>query len=131
MKKGSLLATNITTSVPIQSDIHNKAKPCIVKTTMEIKCEPGYLGTSSTSVSSPLQPTPYSLSVLFHQLTQHIFVTLVMASEVALSLLHVPSLPPLAQHGGILTPATALGDVIVRRLTEAGYWEIGSTVVHA
>ena len=52
-----------------------------------------------------------------------------MSSEVALSLLNVPSLPPLAQHGGVLTPATALGDVIVRRLSDTGFWEVRSEVV--
>lgn len=49
-----------------------------------------------------------------------------MASEAALALLDTSILPWIAQHGGVLTPATALGDVIVSRLSDAGFWVIKS-----
>ena len=52
-----------------------------------------------------------------------------MASEAALALLDVSALPWMAQHGGVLTPATALGDVIVSKLSDSGFWEVKSDVV--
>lgn len=52
-----------------------------------------------------------------------------MASEAALALLDTTTLSPLARHGGILTPATALGDVLVSSLSARGLWEIKSDVV--
>ena len=76
-----------------------------------------------------VHPAPSSFLIANHSDNVPSRIYSVMSSEAALSLLHVPSLPPLAQHGGILTPSTALGDVIVKRLSEAGYWEIASTVV--
>ena len=54
---------------------------------------------------------------------------IVMASEAALALLDTTTLSPLARHGGILTPATALGDVLVSSLSARGLWEIKSDVV--
>ena len=39
------------------------------------------------------------------------------------------SLPPLAQVGGILTPATALGDVLIRRLEATDRMHFESDIV--
>ena len=52
-----------------------------------------------------------------------------MSSEVALALLDRSTLPPLAHHGGVLTPSTALGDVIVKRLKKCGFWDVESELV--
>ena len=41
-------------------------------------------------------------------------------SALALILDH-QRLPPLGQRGGVLTPATALGDVLVQRLEAVGF----------
>ena len=43
-----------------------------------------------------------------------------MVSECALALLRPESLTPLAAKGGILTPATAFPDEVVRRLNRSG-----------
>ncbi|SCV68717.1 BQ2448_838 [Microbotryum intermedium] len=46
-----------------------------------------------------------------------------MISECALAIVKdYERLPPLARHGGILTPATALGPVLVERLEKTGYF---------
>lgn len=40
-------------------------------------------------------------------------------------------LPSFAQRGGILTPMTAFGDVLLRRLTETGRFELEHGIVGA
>jgi len=52
-----------------------------------------------------------------------------MIAESALSLLNPEALPALAQKGGVLTPVTAFGDVLVERLRETGRFEFESGVV--
>jgi len=39
------------------------------------------------------------------------------------------ALSPLARKGGILTPMTAFGDVLLRRLEETGRFEFSSSIV--
>ncbi|KAF8886011.1 hypothetical protein BD779DRAFT_1532051 [Infundibulicybe gibba] len=60
-------------------------------------------------------------------------LTSILISEAALSLI-LPSpegtaLPYLARCGGVLTPVTAMGDVLVERLRRTGHVEFESTVV--
>ena len=38
------------------------------------------------------------------------------------------ALPPLARQGGILTPMTAFGDVLLQRLEETGRFEFSSSI---
>lgn len=56
-----------------------------------------------------------------------------MLAESALALvLPAPkgtSRPPLAKAGGLLTPATAMGDVLVERLRKSGKFQITSEVL--
>ena len=53
-----------------------------------------------------------------------------MVSEVALSIiLNKGILPPAAQQGGVLTPVTGVGEVLVNRLKESGRWEFESHIV--
>lgn len=55
---------------------------------------------------------------------------IVMISEAALSiLLNYTELTPLAHEGGILTPASALGDVIVKRLEKSGKFRFESEII--
>lgn len=42
---------------------------------------------------------------------------------------NVQALPSLAQQGGVLTPVTAFGDVLIQRLEESGRFEFSSSVV--
>jgi hypothetical protein len=39
------------------------------------------------------------------------------------------ALPPLAREGGILTPMTAFGDVLLQRLEETGRFEFSSSII--
>jgi hypothetical protein len=39
------------------------------------------------------------------------------------------ALPPLAREGGILTPMTAFGDVLLERLEETGRFEFSSSII--
>ena len=53
-----------------------------------------------------------------------------MISECALSiLLSYPDLTEAAHEGGILTPMSALGDVLVKRLEASGKFSISSEVI--
>ncbi|KIJ66142.1 hypothetical protein HYDPIDRAFT_110316 [Hydnomerulius pinastri MD-312] len=59
-------------------------------------------------------------------------VTAVLVSECALTLiLDAPSLPALAKEGGVLTPMTAFGDVLIERLNNCGRIRIASEVIEA
>jgi len=42
---------------------------------------------------------------------------------------NISSLSPLAQQGGVLTPMTAFGDVLIQRLQETGRFSFSSSVV--
>ncbi|KAL0065576.1 hypothetical protein AAF712_007487 [Marasmius tenuissimus] len=75
-----------TTNVTTSSTSANRPKPVQVTTTLTGKGDPGYL----------LSP--------------------ILMAECALPLLNTDALPELARRGGILTPATAFGDVLVERL---------------
>ena len=53
-----------------------------------------------------------------------------MISESALAiLLNKSALPSTAQEGGVLTPVTGLGEVVVERLKESGRWEFESRII--
>ncbi|KAF9445482.1 hypothetical protein P691DRAFT_777529 [Macrolepiota fuliginosa MF-IS2] len=104
MQHGYMTATNITKST--------SEPPVYVKTVMKGKGDPGYL------------------------------LTAIMISESALSLIFPPgsninspeaaraALPHLARRGGgILTPMTAFGDVLIRRLEGSGRFEFSSSVI--
>jgi short subunit dehydrogenase-like uncharacterized protein len=53
-----------------------------------------------------------------------------MLGECALGLaLQYDDLPPLAKQGGVLTPATAMGDVLVKRLEESETFKIESFIL--
>lgn len=53
-----------------------------------------------------------------------------MASESALCLLTPEKIQPLGREGGVLTPMSALGDALLRRLAASGRFEIESEVLH-
>ena len=56
-----------------------------------------------------------------------------MLAESALALVLTPpegtALPPLARLGGVLTPATGMGQVLVERLRKSGKFEFKSEIV--
>ena len=55
-----------------------------------------------------------------------------MISESALALvLNIEKLPALGRKGGVLTPMSALGDVLIERLKETGRFQFTSEVVEA
>ncbi|TFK45010.1 Saccharopine dehydrogenase-domain-containing protein [Crucibulum laeve] len=135
MKHGSLLSTNITTSSSA-----NGANQVQVKTVIKGKGDPGYLLTavmisesalclilppvssttspsSNLATSSPLLASPSSNPS--SSLSRHAKPTYDPLSV----------LPALARQGGVLTPMTAFGDVLVKRLEETGRFEFGSWVV--
>ncbi|KAG7449869.1 NAD-P-binding protein [Guyanagaster necrorhizus] len=53
----------------------------------------------------------------------------IMVAEAALCLLHQETIRPFARRGGILTPASAMGDALVERLNATGRIEIESIVL--
>ncbi|KAG6329381.1 hypothetical protein ID866_9707 [Astraeus odoratus] len=59
-------------------------------------------------------------------------LTAIMTSEAALALvLDKDHLPPFGRRGGVLTPATAFGDVLIRRLNASGRISIHGEVLQA
>jgi len=42
---------------------------------------------------------------------------------------NIHALPDLAREGGILTPMTAFGDVLIQRLEETGRFEFSSSIL--
>ena len=55
-----------------------------------------------------------------------------MISEAALALVFdTNKLPALARRGGVLTPMSALGDVLIERLKETGRFRFTSQIVDA
>lgn len=80
--------------------------------------------TCSPPVSNPCPPCCFALAR--SQPMSHSE----MISECALALaLERSALPWRAQEGGVLTPATAFGDVLVRRLEATGVFQFESGVV--
>ena len=57
------------------------------------------------------------------------YVRLVVAAEAALSLLDPSSLPELGRQGGVLTPMSAFGDVLLERLEKTGQWTLSTEIL--
>jgi short subunit dehydrogenase-like uncharacterized protein len=58
----------------------------------------------------------------------HSFIV-VMLTEGAIALLDTSRLTPLAKQGGVLTPVSAFGDELVRRLEESGRFEFETNIL--
>lgn len=52
-----------------------------------------------------------------------------MSNSPSTSRNNIHTLPALAQQGGILTPMTAFGDVLIQRLEETGRFEFSSSIL--
>ncbi|KAK2463055.1 hypothetical protein APHAL10511_004710 [Amanita phalloides] len=107
METGYLIGTNLTTSAA--------RPPILVKTVSKLKGDPGYLVTA-------VMVSECALSLLLPPVSSK-------STETTATYSALPSLPPLAQKGGILTPATAFGDVLVQRLQDSGRLQFSSSVV--
>jgi short subunit dehydrogenase-like uncharacterized protein len=82
------------------------------------KGDPGYLATAGNS------PPSLDTNVIYTDLR------LVMISESALALrFDQDKLPALGRKGGVLTPMSALGDVLIERMKKTGCFEFTSEVV--
>lgn len=81
------------------------------------------------NVTASDEPSPrYAKTVIKGRGDPGTLLTAVMVVESALTLL-LDKLPPLAAGGGVLTPMTALGDGLIRRLQANGRIEIETAVV--
>ncbi|KAF8483876.1 NAD-P-binding protein [Russula ochroleuca] len=81
------------------------------------------------NVTASDEPSPrYAKTVIKGRGDPGTLLTAVMVVESALTLL-LDELPPLAARGGVLTPMTALGDGLIRRLRANGRIEIETAVV--
>ncbi|KAL6305121.1 Saccharopine dehydrogenase-domain-containing protein [Sparassis latifolia] len=84
----------------------------------------------TTSAPSPDLPETHVKTVLRGRGDPGYLLSSMIISECALALLLDKSLlPPLARVGGVLTPASALGDVLINRLEACGRFEFESVVV--
>ncbi|KAI9067472.1 hypothetical protein FKP32DRAFT_1588577 [Trametes sanguinea] len=95
----------------------------------EQELEKGFMvATNYTATAS--EPATWAKSVFRGQGDPGYLLSSIMIAECALGLLlDDDKLPVTARPGGILTPATALGDVIVRRLKATGRMSFESEIV--
>lgn len=119
MERGILKARNITVSTTSPET----KKPIIVETVLSGKGDPGY----SLTASASLPPSPSTIVSSVLKVMSSPLV--VMIAESALALLKPAKLTPIAQEGGVLTPMSALGDVLIKRLKATGRFEVESEVV--
>lgn len=123
LEKGYIKACNVSISTPIPGS----NKPIIVESTLRGRGDPGYALTSGESCSNFLSIFTHYSSV--YSVPVQKLADVVMITEMALGLLQPrESLPPLAQVGGVLTPMTALGSGILKRLSASGRFEFESSV---
>ena len=129
MQKGYFGVTNITTST--------STPPVNVKTVIKGDGDPGYLLTASKHfqfedslwlIDPVLYPSPVMIS------ESALCFLLPPVSEMSNSARtsgnnNIHALPELAQEGGILTPMTAFGDVLIQRLEETGRFEFSSSIL--
>ncbi|KAI0343620.1 NAD-P-binding protein [Trametopsis cervina] len=84
----------------------------------------------TSSVATPSKPATHVRTVVKGNRDPGYVLASVMVAESALALLLSKSeLPELAQQGGILTPASALGDVLVKRLEASQLMSFESEVI--
>lgn len=101
----------------------------------ELTCEPRFARTlergrmNYVNVTVSDEPSPrYAKTVIKGRGDPGTLLTAIMVAESALTLL-LDELPPLAAGGGVLTPMTALGDGLVRRLRANERFEIQTGLV--
>ncbi|KAF8718970.1 hypothetical protein AX14_011616 [Amanita brunnescens Koide BX004] len=107
MKNGYLIGTNLTTSA--------SHPPVQVKTVIKIKGDPGYQG-------SAIMVSECALALLLPLVSSD-------STETTATYSAISTFPPLAQKGGVLTPVTAFGDLLVQRLQDTGVFEFSSSVL--
>jgi len=107
MRKGFFKVTNITAST--------SSPPVQVKTVIKGRGDPGY---SSTAVMIAESALCFLLPLVSES-----------RNVIDNKKDNLHALPPLAKKGGILTPMTAFGDVLIRRLEETGRFEFSSSIV--
>lgn len=110
-EKGFLRLTNITTSTQT-----NTVPELKIKTHVNIKGEPGYYKTAVMISES-------ALCLLLPP------VSLPSAAKAGYN--PIEHLPPMAKEGGVLTPMTAFGDILIQRLKDTGSFEFSSQIVEA
>ncbi|KAL1659767.1 Saccharopine dehydrogenase-domain-containing protein [Schizophyllum commune] len=89
--------------------------------------EQGFFKITTVASSDPLpDKPPVHVKSVFSGKGDGYLLTAVTVSEAALSiLLDHDKLTPLGQKGGVLTPVSALGDVLLDRLTSSGRFQQG------
>jgi len=96
--------------------------------------EDGFIEAINYTSSSPSakHPPTHVKTILRGRGDPGYLLTAIMISESALAILfEKPALPSLAHDGGILTPASAFGEVIVQRLEKSGRFEFESSLINS
>ena len=102
---------------------HRGAHGCFFCSTLEH----GWLKYVNVTVSD--EPSPrYAKTIIKGRGDPGTLLTATLVGESAIALL-LDKLPPLARKGGLLTPMTALGDNIIRRMEKCGRFELTSGIV--
>ncbi|KAF9529743.1 Saccharopine dehydrogenase-domain-containing protein [Crepidotus variabilis] len=109
MEKGWFSATNLTVST--------SNPPVYVKSVIKGKGDPGY-STTAVMISE------CALSILLPPVS-----STSSQSNLSRSGNNIHALGPIAKRGGILTPMTAFGDVLIQRMEETGSFQFSSSVV--
>lgn len=93
----------------------------------EEKLQKGYMVLTNVSTSSNLTPPLSVKTVIRGRGDPGYLLASIMLSEAALAIvLSYNSLPELAKRGGVLTPMSACGDVLISRLEQSGRFEFES-----
>ena len=90
--------------------------------------EDGWLNYVNVTVSDEASPR-YAKTIIKGRGDPGTLLTAALVGESAIALL-LDELPPLAKGGGVLTPITALGDNVIRRMKACGRFEITSGIVN-
>ncbi|TCD69589.1 hypothetical protein EIP91_007011 [Steccherinum ochraceum] len=128
----SLLMAAICVFLPPTRWILKQILPFIPDQTSEEHKKRGFIEVTNvtSSVATPTKPPVYVRTVTRGNGEAGYYLSSFMITECALALLlNRNELPELGREGGVLTPTTALGDVLVRRLEETGKFNFHSEVV--
>jgi len=114
LQKGHFVVTNITASAPPLE--YGNTETMYVKTVIKGQMDPGYF-------SSAVMVAEAALAILLPLSSAS------QAGDAKPGSNNIPNLTALAKKGGLLTPMSAFGEVLIKRLEETGRFEVSSKVL--
>ncbi|VDB91334.1 unnamed protein product [Peniophora sp. CBMAI 1063] len=97
----------------------------------EAKLKAGHLNMTNVTTAATSEGTHVKVKSELRSKGSPLYTTSVIVAEAALALLDPSSLPELARQGGVLTPMTAFGDVLLDRLENTGQWTLSAEILRS